>query len=208
MPAGPPPPMPSATAGASLSRVHAPFASSPPDVSLFVRAGGQRLVAAMEAVDALIGTFTDDFGRAVAHGAPRHAVTRALCSLLARCRVALTSRGAVRAEVGRERDAALGIVDAARVELEQVRAGAAAASPRGIVNAFHAAEPAARAGPRRAVGGARALRGAAAERARRAGPRVAGASRQRAPSRFFAAPRCVVAPHCAQSAMRTSRALR
>jgi hypothetical protein len=33
------------------------------------RAGGQRLVAAMEAVDSLIGTFTDDFGRAVAHGA-------------------------------------------------------------------------------------------------------------------------------------------
>ena len=76
MPAGPPPPMPSATAGARLICAHGMLASSRPNHSLLVRAGGQRLVAAMEAVDALIGTFTDDFGRAVAHGAPRHAASR------------------------------------------------------------------------------------------------------------------------------------
>jgi hypothetical protein len=57
-------------------------------------AGGMALVAAMETVDRVVRSFTEDFGRAVA---------------------------VVRAEVSRERDAALALVDSARAEVEQVR---------------------------------------------------------------------------------------
>ncbi len=41
----------------------------PPPPPPLLCAGGQRLVAAMEAVDTLVTTFSDDMGRAVAHGA-------------------------------------------------------------------------------------------------------------------------------------------
>jgi hypothetical protein len=91
----------------------------------------------MEVVDALIATFTEDFGRAVAHGtrerAPAlltasvraclHLFTSALTRSLSSCRCR-----AVRVEVGRERDAALAIVDAAREDVEQARRGAAQAA--------------------------------------------------------------------------------
>lgn len=92
------------------------------DNVLRARAGGQRLVAAMEAVDALIGTFSDDLGRAVAHGA-RAAATSAAAAL-SRVADKRLPTAAVRAEVGRERDAALAMVDAARADVEQARAAA------------------------------------------------------------------------------------
>jgi hypothetical protein len=84
-------------------------------------------VAAMEAVDRVVRSFTEDFGRGVAVGACVCVRARPSNPPLTPSRPCCCS---VRTEVTRERDAALALVDSARAEVEQARLALAAERER------------------------------------------------------------------------------